>query len=194
VALGGRGFVTAGAAVACCALAIACTPEPAPTITPSPTLAATTPAESQIERQMRLDYEAAEKAYRDNMAEQDRLYQSGGATKATDALKATSTGSYLRITLESLRDVRKRGWHAIGGTKIVGVVRDRGWKRGQVGLTSCEDNEVVRFVDKAGRDVTPTGPALYVQALTVIEEGGRWKVSTALTSKVKTFEGQPCAA
>jgi hypothetical protein len=193
VALRRRGFVSVGAAVACCALAAACTPEPAPARTSSPTPAATTaPSESQIERQMRLDYEAAEKAYRANMAEQDRLYQAGGAVKATHALKATATGSYLRITLQSLRDVRKAGWHAIGGTKIVGVVRNRGWNRGRVDLTSCEDNETVRFVDKSGRDVTPKGPALYVQALTVIREGGRWKVSTALTTKVKTFEGQPC--
>jgi hypothetical protein len=57
--------VSVGAAVACCALAAACTPELAPVQTSSPTRAATTPSESQIERQMRLDYEAAEKAYRD---------------------------------------------------------------------------------------------------------------------------------
>jgi hypothetical protein len=194
VALPRRGFVSVGAAVACCALAAACTPQPAPISTTSPTPTATTPTESQIERQMRLDYEAAEKAYRDNMAEQDRLYQSGGAAKATRALRTTSTGSYLRITLESLREVRKRGWHAIGDAKIVGVVRDRGWKQGQVGLTSCEDNKTVRFVNKSGTDVTPSGSALYVQALTIIREGGRWKVSTALTTKVSTFEGQPCGA
>ena len=192
--LGGRGFVTVGAAVACCALAAACTPEPVPNSTPSPSPAATTPAESQIERQMRLDYEAAERAYRANMAEQDRLYKTGGTTKPTAALEATATGSYLRITLESLRDVRRLGWHSIGDAKIVGIVRDRGWKRGRVGLTSCENNEIVKFVDKSGRDVTPKGPALYVQALTVIRERGRWKVSTATTRKVKTFEGQPCGA
>jgi hypothetical protein len=186
--------VSVGAAVACCALAAACTPEPAPPSTSSPTPAATTPTESQIERQMRFDYEAAEKAYRDNMAEQDRLYKAGGTVKATPALKATATGSYLRITIESLRDVRRRGWHAIGATKIVGVAKDRGWRRGKVGLTSCEDNEIVRFVDKSGKDVTPKGPALYVQALTVVEEGGYWKVSTAATTRVKTFEGQPCKA
>jgi hypothetical protein len=194
VALGRRGFMSVGAAVACCALAAACTPDPAPSSAPAPSPVATTPSESQIERQMRLDYEAAERAYRDNMAEQDRLYQSGGAAKATRALKLTSTGSYLRITLESLRDVQKRGWHAVGSTKIVGVVRNQGWKHGQVNLTSCEDNEAVRFVDKSGKDVTPKGAAFYVQALTVIREGERWKVSTALTTKVETFEGRPCAA
>ena len=71
MALGGRGFVSVGAVVACCALAAACTSEPPPVITPAPTSAATTPTESQIERQMRLDYEAAEAAYRANRAEQD---------------------------------------------------------------------------------------------------------------------------
>ena len=68
--------MSVGAVVACCALAVACSPNQAPASTPSLTPVATTPAESQIERQMRLDYEAAEEAYRANIAEQDRLYQS----------------------------------------------------------------------------------------------------------------------
>ena len=189
-----RGLVTVGAAVACCALTAACTSEPAPGATSSPTPVSTTPTESQIERQIRLDYEAAEQAYRANMAEQDRLYVAGGGAKATPALKATATGSYLKITVKSLDEVRRLGWHAVGNTKIVGVVHDKGWKDGRVRLTSCEDNEFVRFVDESGRDVTPEGLALYVQALTVMKEGGRWKVSTALTTKVETLEGQSCAA
>jgi hypothetical protein len=184
--------VSVGAVVACCALAVACTPEPASA--PSPTSVSTTPTEPQIERQMRLDYEAAEKAYRANMAEQDRLYMAGGTVKVTPALNATATGSYLRISLESLRDVHRSGWRATAGTRIVGVVRDGGWKRDRVGLTSCEDNEIVRFVDKSGKDVTPKGLALYVQAITVVRDGGRWKVSQALTTKVQTFEDKPCAA
>jgi hypothetical protein len=143
---------------------------------------------------MRLDYEAAEKAYRANMAEQDRLYKAGGVAKANPALKATATGSYLKITVKSLDEVRRLGWHAVGNTKIVGVVHDKGWKDGRVELTSCEDNEIVRFIDKSGRDVTPEGLALYVQALTMMKKGGSWKVSMALTTKVETLEGQPCAA
>ena len=91
--------MSVGAVVACCALAAACTQEPAQTSSPSPTPAAATPTESQIERQMRLDYEAAEKAYRANRAEQARLYQAGGTTEATSAMRATATASYLRITL-----------------------------------------------------------------------------------------------
>ena len=194
MALRRPGLVTVGAAVACCALVAACTSEPTSVTTPSLTPPAKTPTESQIERQMRLDYEAAEEAYRTNMAEQDRLYKSGGTLRSTPALKTTATGSYLRISLQSLRDVHKAGWRATAGTRIVGVVRNGGWKSDRVGLTSCEDNEIVHFVNRSGKDVTPKGLALYVQALTVVRKGERWKVSTALTTKVQTFEGQPCAA
>ena len=194
MALGGRGFVTAGAAVACCALAAACTPEPAPPSTPSPTLAATTPAESQIERQMRLDYEAAETAYRANRTEQARLYQAGGTAKATPEMRATATDSYLRITLEALRHIKRVGWHAKGATEIVGVVADGGWKANEVGLTSCEDSSVVRFFDRSGKEVTPSTNRRYVQALKIVKRSGRWKVSEAITTKVTNFEGQPCKA
>ena len=69
--------MSVGAVVACCALAAACTQEPAQTSSPSPTPAATTPTESQIERQMRLDYEAAETRISSNIAEQDRQSRAG---------------------------------------------------------------------------------------------------------------------
>jgi hypothetical protein len=193
VALGGRGFVSVGAVVACCALAGACTSEP-PVSAPAPTPVATTPTESQIEREMRLDYEAAEEAYRSSTLEQDRMYRAGGATKASPALKATATGSYLKITLQSLREVHKSGWHAKGNTEIVGVVRDGGWRPGQVGLTSCEDNSAVRFFDRTGEDVTPNVERRYVQKLTVVRVTERWKVSTANSTRVHSFEGRPCAA
>ena len=128
MALRGRGFMSVGAAVACCALAAACTSEPTPTSAPSPSPAATTPTESQIERQIRLDYEAAEEAYRVNMAEQDRLYQAGGSEKATLRSKPPP-GSTCESTPVS-GDVQA-GWHA-GRTKIVGVSRD-GAGPGRVG-------------------------------------------------------------
>ena len=186
--------MSVGAAVACCAIAAACTPEPAATSTPSPTSAATTSTESQIERQMRLDYEAAEEAYRANRAEQARLYKAGGTTRATSAMRATATDSYLRVTLEALRLIKKVGWHATGTTQILGVVPNGGWRRNEVGLTSCEDSSVVRFFDHAGKEVTPTTNRRYVQALTVVKRNGRWKVSEAISTKVANFDGQPCQA
>jgi hypothetical protein len=192
VPLGGRGFVTVGAAVACCALAAACTPEPVPNSKPSTGPIATTPTESPIERQMRLDYESAEEAYRSNRAEQARLYQAGGTTKATSAMRATATDSYLRITLEALRSIKKLGWHATGSTEIIGVVANGGWRENEVRLTSCEDSSVVQFFDRAGKEVTPSTNRRYVQALKVVNRSGRWKVSEAISTKVTSFEGQPC--
>ena len=194
MALRRRGLVTVGAAVACCALAAACTSEPTSVTTPSLTPPATTPTESQIERQMRLDYEAAESAYRANRAEQARLYMAGGTTKATRRMRATATGSYLRITLEALRKVKEAGWHATGTAEIVGVAANGGWKENEVGLTSCEDSSVVRFLDRSGKDVTPSTNRRYVQALKIIKNGNRWKVSEAVTTKVTNFQGQPCQA
>ena len=124
-----RGLVTVGAAVACCALTAACTSEPAPGATSSPTPRLATPTESQIERQMRLDYEAAEDGLSGTyMRSRIGLYRAGGVNESTPALKATATGSYLRITLQSLRDVHKPGGSARGTTKIARRRSDGGWK------------------------------------------------------------------
>ena len=146
MALRGRGFMSVGAAVACCALAAACTSEPAPSSTPSPSPAATTPTESQIERQMRLDYEAAETAYRGNIGRAGRGYTKLAVpTKATPAMRATATGSYLRITLESLRRIKKAGLACDRQRpRSSAWLQDGGWRESRVGLTSCEDNSVVQ--------------------------------------------------
>ncbi len=53
-------------------LAAACTPEPVAPASPSPSVSAS-PSETDAERQMRLDWEAAEEAYRDGVAEFARL-------------------------------------------------------------------------------------------------------------------------
>ena len=129
---------------------------------------------------MRLDYEAAEKAYRANMAEQDRQSELGIAVKTED-LTSTASGNYLRFVLQVLRDIRDSGWRAQGATTIRGVVRD-GWQEDQVLLTACEDSSGVRFTDKKGRDVTPKHVArTYVQHLTVKRDKGRWRVSECIS-------------
>jgi hypothetical protein len=191
VALRRRGFVSVGAAVACCALAAACTPEPAPISTASSTPAATTSTESRIERQMRLDYEAAEKAYRASLAEHDRQAQLGIASAT--ALRKTATGVYLDFSLRSLRGSRNAGWRATGATKIVNVVAS-GWQDRKVRLIACEDSSDVRITDKRGKDVTPRIERTYVQNLIARKFGGEWKVADISSTVVKSFEGQPCAA
>jgi hypothetical protein len=191
VPLGGRGFVSVGAVVACCALAVACTPEQSLPTMPPPTRAATTPSESEIERQMRLDYDAAEQAYRASIAEQDRLYRRGGATRATAALKATATGEYLKITVGWLRDFHKSRLSAKGSSKVIGVERT-GWKDGRVSLTACEDGSAVKIVDRSGRDVTPPEHRRFVQSLTAVRTSGQWKVSEQTSTRVSDFKGALC--
>jgi hypothetical protein len=183
--------VSLGAVVACCALA-ACTPEPAPASTPSPTPVATTPTESQIERHMRLDHEAAEKAYRAALAEQERQALLGIA-QLTPALKASATGAYLDLVLKALEYAHQRNWRSSGSTRILGVVPNGSNER-TVRLIACEDSSRVRLINKAGSDVTPQNTRRYVQYFTVEAIGGRWKVADVSTTVVKSFEGQPCAA
>jgi hypothetical protein len=184
--------VSVGAVVACCALA-ACTQELAQTSSPSPSPRVTTPSESQIERQMRLDYEAAEEAYRANISEQDRLARAGGAEQATAALKATAEGEYLSSAVASLALIKRKGWRGSGSTTISGIGRV-GWQEKNVRLVSCEDGSRLRLLDNAGKDVTPRGASQFVQRLVVVQRAGRWKVSTFDSISVKTLEGQPCAA
>jgi hypothetical protein len=192
VALGGRGFVSVGAAVACCALVIACTPEQ-PAIAPSPTPASSMPTESQIERQMRLDYEAAETAYRANIAEQDRLAKAGGVRRASAALKSTAEGEYLSFTVASLALIKKKGWRGRGSTTILGVVQI-GWQERRVRLMSCEDGSRLRLFDRSGKDVTPKGESRFVQSLLIVQRAGQWRVSAFDSKSVKALEGRPCAA
>jgi type II secretory pathway component HofQ len=183
--------VSVGAVVACCALAAACSPDQAPASMPSPTPVATTPAESQIERQMRLDYEVAEEAYRAAVAEHDRQAQLGIASSAE--LRRTATDVYLDFTLRSLRRSRDAGWRATGETRIVDVVGS-GWQQRTVRLIACEDSSGVLFTDKRGEEVTPRIRRTYVQDLTARKIGKDWKVADISSTVVKSFEGHPCAA
>jgi hypothetical protein len=184
--------VSVGAVVACCALTAACAQEPAQTRALSPTPAATTPSESQIERQMRLDYEAAERAYRAALAEQERQAVLGIA-QLTPALKASATGAYLDLAVRALEYAHERHWRSSGSTRILGVVPN-GWKQRTVSLISCEDSSEVRLVNEAGKDVTRQKSRTYVQDLTIKASGGGWKVADVSTTVVTSFEGQPCAA
>ena len=185
--------MSVGAAVACCALAAACTSEPVPSSAPSPIRAATTPTETQIERQMRLDYQAAEKAYRANIVEQDRLARAGGVRRATPGLKSTAESEYLSATIASLAYIKRKGWHGTGSTTILGV-EHIGWQEKRVRIMSCEDGSGLRLFDESGKDVTPKGDSQFVQSLSVVQRDDRWKVSTFDSKSVKVFEGEPCAA
>jgi hypothetical protein len=190
--------VRIGAAIAGCALVAACTSGQPPAVTPTPTATSSptpsaTPSETDIERQMRLDFEGGEQAYRASIAEQDRLSQRG-VSRATPELKRTSAGKYLQFALSGLDEIEKSGWRTVGDLRIVGVARG-GWQEGRIHLVACEDGSGILIIDKTGRDVTPKKAiATYVQNLTVQKYGNDWKVSDIRSKGVKTFEGSPCGS
>lgn len=190
-----RRVAGAAAALALCVALTSCEyiastiPEvPAPTPT-----AASKPAETAMQRQMRLDYEAAEKAYRTASAEQDRLALRR-AVKASPQLRAVATGDYLDSAEALLKQLRRMADRTEGATKVVGVV-GTGWKAKSVSLTACEDIRSVRYFDERGKDVTPRGLAFYVTEYKVNQQDdGRWRVADATTTQQpKSLEGQPCA-
>jgi hypothetical protein len=141
---------------------------------------------------MRLDYEAAENAYKAAMEEQHRQ-ASLGIAKLTPALKKNATGAYLDLALRALRYAHDRHWRSTGSTRILGIIAN-GWQDQTVQLIACEDSSGVRLIDKEGKDVTRQKTRTYVQQLTVENVGGRWKVADASTVVVNSFEGQQCAA
>ena len=121
--------MSVGAVVACCALAVACTPEPASA--PSPTQVSTTPTESQIERQMRLDYEAAETAYRATSRSKIGwpMRVAFGEQRAT--LKSTADGVISRLSLRGICVAHQKVGLARrrGNTMILGVVANLDGRR-----------------------------------------------------------------
>ena len=201
MALGARGFVRIGATIAGCALVAACTPDQPPTVTPTPAASPTaTPSpapsatltETDIERQHRLAFGAAEAAYRIAIAEGDRIAQAGGANEATPALKAVATGDYLKLQVRSLATLKRRGERLEGGITILAVKRDGGYQPTQVRLTACEDNSTWKLISRSGKDVTPKRQKDYVQSLVVVKMSAGWKVSDGTTRQVQDLSAKEC--
>ena len=193
MAHGVPGFVRIGAALAGCALVAACTPDAPPTGTPLPSAPVSstnptpsaTPTETEIERQQRLDWEAAEKAYRTSITESNRLHRLGGTEPISGTLRAVATGPYLKLESSSLGYLRKRGWKYVGGgIEIANVRRSGGWQPDQLALISCEDNSQFRVIDRNGNDVTPKNRRDYVQALTAIKQDSRWKIADVVSEEI----------
>jgi hypothetical protein len=167
-----------------------CTFPRAPSPAPHPSVT-TSPSESSAEKKQRLAFEEAETAYRHNMDEQDRLYASGGVQEPTQVLEDTTTGAYLDFIIDDLRYIKREGLHILGPTSIVGVAHIA-WTGDTVSLKTCEDNSKSRVLDRSGRDRTPKTSRRYVQILSVVKAGGRWKVAEGETQKVDSFRSQDC--
>lgn len=182
-----RAFRNLGAAAVVCALAAACTqPGPqAPRVSPTPSPVDTTPTETQLERQTRLDFEAAEKSYRENWNEVLRLGKTGGTDSPTKILKETSVGDYLILQMESLEQLKRSGQYVARGGVIRNVSHGN-FKEASLTITACEDYRQAVTKDQEGSVVQPvnTGTRIYVQNIIVKSTGQSWKLSDLTTDQV----------
>lgn len=157
-----------------------------PSFDPTPTSTAT-PIETAQERQMRLDQDAAEKAYTAANKEADRLAMAGGASKATAILKLTTTGTYLDVQMDGLRTLKDEGWRTDRPGNYT-VTANGGWSPTEIGLTACEDATKVRLLNKNGKEVSKERPRRFVQTLTATKVGTHWKITDVDSKVVKTFD------
>jgi hypothetical protein len=140
---------------------------------------------------MRSDFEVAERTYKSNLDEQNRLYARGGSSAPTKRLKDTSAGTYLALVTKSLQTLKKNRWRTVGMSTVLGLSRV-GWSESVLRLTVCEDSAAVRILDRTGRDVTPAGDRRFVQSVTVRKVDHVWKIVEVDTHRVPTFENQAC--
>lgn len=163
---------------------VGCTP-PGPTEpTPSPTPSVQTPTETPEERQERLDYAAAEKAYRTFRAEYGRVLQAGGAKEPTKVMKATAGGEYLATFAEvirSYRDAKSRN----KGMEVIGYVRRSGYSNSAIALEVCEDG-------RATQTLLPSGASrpgeVRTASLEVRKTGKNWRVWSGTGELVESCE------
>lgn len=187
--LGAPALRQLGAAIVVSALVAACTPDvvpppSSPTPTPSPTSAS--PTENALEREQRLAFEGAEKAYRLNMTEQNRVLAAGGAKQPPKLIRDTAAGAYLENVIRTMRLAHTEKWRIDNPTKVVAVTAQT-YGSDSVTLVGCEDNRSVHILYGNGRKVTPAGSRLYLQSLTVRKYGSSWKVADVESREVKSF-------
>lgn len=145
---------------------------PSPTPTPTPTVQ-TSPPETSLERQQRLDFAAAEKSYRAFMAEMDRVGKAGGASTATPTMKKHAAGPLLEFYSAAARQQKQRGVKYTADT-VIGYVRTGAYSPEQLSMDVCEDNSKNKVLDKNGKVVSEgeiLKRTLYARPI-----GGVWKL------------------
>jgi hypothetical protein len=141
-----------------------------PTTTPT---TQPTPPETSLERQQRLDFAAAEKSYREFMAEMDRIGKAGGSKTATPTMKMYAAGPYLKFYTEAARQQETRGVKYTADT-LIGYVHTGTYSQQQLTLDVCEDNSDNKVIDKNGK-VVGQGQILK-RTLYARPAGERWKI------------------
>src|SRR4051794_5512423 len=165
----GRSLVAATCLLAL--LGTGCTPDtPPPTPPPS---TSPTPTENAQEREERLAYEAAETSYREFRTEFRRVTSVGGATKATNQMRATAAGPYLDDATEVIRAYKDTGAYTSGNT-TVGYIRPAGYSSSSLLLDVCDDEADVKTFNSKHKQIARNG--ILVLRLDVRKLDGMWKV------------------
>ena len=152
-------------------LAVGCTAVPQePAVTPT---AVAAPPETQLERQTRLDFEAAEKSYRAFSREYMRLAHEGGSRAATSTMKQHAAGPYLSAMVDFSRQRRTASRKSVGELRI-GYVRPGPYSPSALTLEVCEDGSRVKNLDKSGRVVSSGIVSKLTLQLRLIDK--TWKV------------------
>lgn len=166
-----------GAISATCVLLAACMPADGAPVPPPPdsqSAVSATPPETAQEREERLAYEAAEKAYRTFRAEYDRLYQiPSSPSKPPKAITQNAAGPYLKVMMGFLTYSAERNRRADRAMRIA-YVRPGGYSLEELVLETCEDGSRIRVLNPQGKQVGHGGTSAL--KLIVRRVDGRWKV------------------
>jgi hypothetical protein len=184
-----QAFRYLGALVAC-ALLPACSPSAGVTPTPTPAVSTptgqSTPPETEQQRKERLDFEAAEKAYRTFRAEYDRISDTrGGSAKPTKLMTDNAAGPYLKVMSAFLRSKKAKGQYEDRRVRIAYVVRGA-YSPDELVLLTCEDGTDVRVLDLKGRKVGHGQAAKMTFYVRPVER--RWKIWDGAQEEVKKCE------
>src|SRR5829696_101835 len=146
-----------GAISATCVLLAACMPAdgaPVPRPPDSQSAVSATPPETAQEREERLAYEAAEKAYRTFRAEYDRISNTKQTSaRPTEAMTENAAGPYLKAMAEFLEYKKSHGQTGDRPIRIA-YVKPGGYSPSELILHVCEDGSRVRVFDKQGEVVS----------------------------------------
>jgi hypothetical protein len=162
-------------------LLAACSPEPTP-LPPAPAPVAT-PVETHLERQQRLDFEAAEKSYRRFNAEYERIALLGGTEKSTPELQRYATGPYLKSMLGFLRNEKRSGNHQTGRMRVAYIHRGF-YSTESLRMSTCEDASALFNVARDGT-VVNKGTSVEV-SIEVRRIEGVWKLWDGDDQEVKS--------
>jgi hypothetical protein len=182
-----RAFSYLGAFSAVSALLAGCTPAdgtiPAPPPA-TPASASATPPETAQQREERLAYEAAEKAYRTFRVEYDRISRKrGGSPKPTKAMIDNAAGPYLK-TMKGFLNYKKTYRHHEDRPVRIAYVKHGGYSPDELILLVCEDGSKVKVFDDEDRQVSHGGTSKLSLRLRPVDH--RWKIWDGDQTIVKT--------